>query len=110
MKATEALIAWTPNREPFLGDPTRGQVQVGPLLGKDDPDWTRPFAKTGGAAYTARATMDRWEQIANVFLDFHGLVFEDEIDAKVVHAEFLKIDEYRDQVTDPPHLRALYGK
>ncbi|ODT14627.1 MAG: hypothetical protein ABS35_34065 [Kaistia sp. SCN 65-12] len=107
MKAAEAMIAWTPDREPFLNDPTRGQVRIGALLQRDEADWSRPFAKTGGAAYVARQEIDGWEQIANVFIDFQNLVVDEGIDAKVAHAEFLKIDEYKHTLTNPPLLETF---
>lgn len=108
MKAAEAMIAWTPDREPFLNDPTRGQVRIGALLQRDEADWARPFAKSGGAAYTARRDLEGWEQIANVFIDFQAIVVEDGIDPKLAHAEFLKIDEYKETLANPPLLEAFY--
>ncbi len=97
MKAKDALIAWTP---PQWDRPTRGQIAVGPLLSKEDRDWTTPFAMTGGAAWVDRRKMTGLEAKAAVLVDFHTLVIVHGLDPHVVHRAFLAIDEYRDSI-DP---------
>lgn len=98
MKASEALIAWTPNFDHNADNPTRGQVKVGRLLQKHEADWTAPYQMTGGAAYTARRTLDKWQSIAMVFVDFQTLVVGYGIDPQVAHEAFLAIDEYRQRI------------
>lgn len=97
MKAAQALIAWTPNRDYENDNPTKGKVRVGHLLEKDDPDWTHGYSMTGGAAYTKRREMSGWQQTALVLLDYQRLVHEYGLDPAVVHQAFLNIDEYKAQ-------------
>jgi hypothetical protein len=100
VKAAEALIAWTPAKDWYADRPTSGQVKVGPLLRREsEPDWTAPYAMSGGAAYTVRRDMPEWQQIAMVFIEFHTLVVRDGIDPKVAHEAFLAIDEYRQRIS-----------
>ncbi|MGN6063829.1 hypothetical protein [Brevundimonas diminuta] len=99
MRAIEALIAWTPNRYPFLDEATCGQVRVGPLLGEHESDWTKPYAKTGGACFSERHEMNEWQLIAMTFIDFHTLVVRDGISPQDAHEAFLAIDEYRQRMS-----------
>lgn len=96
MKASEALIAWTPANA--TDDETAGQVKIGPLLRQGQKDWARPFSFTGGAAHVNRRAMTGPEQTLNVFLDFHGMVVRDKIDPQVAHEAFLGIDEYAEAI------------
>lgn len=98
MKASEAMIAWTPNFDHEDDNPTKGQVRVGPLVDADTPDWTQGFTMTGGAAYVARREMPEWQQIAMVFIDWQTLVFGYKVDPEVAHQAFLGIDEYRQRI------------
>jgi hypothetical protein len=91
MKASEALIAWSPA---YSRKATRGQVKVGPLLDENVADWTEPYSFTGGAAFQARRDMKGWQSIARVLIDFHTLVIRDGILPEVAHEAFLAIDEY----------------
>ena len=97
MKAAEALTAWTPAYS-AIRDATRGKVEVGPLLQEGDPDWTRPYAYTGGAAYVSLRTMDEGWRVAMVFIEFHTMVVRDGIDPQVAHRAFLTIDEYAERI------------
>lgn len=98
MRATEAMIAYTPayyNDGPKAA--TRGQVKIGPLLNtaRGDNDWSRPYAFTIGAAELARRKYLTHQSLAQVFIDFHTIVVRDGIDPQVAHQAFLAIDEYR---------------
>ena len=46
MKASKALIAWTPQSWPSDSrkSVTRGKVMIDPLLRDGDGDWTAPYA------------------------------------------------------------------
>lgn len=99
MKANEAMIAWTPNRAPYLDEPTRGEVRVGAMLGEHEADWTKPYAKTGGACFSERHEMNEWQLIAMTFIDFHTLVVRDGISTQDAHEAFLAIDEYRQRMS-----------
>jgi len=99
MRAAEALIAWTPNKDYEADSPTRGQIKVGPLLHHGMADWTLPYRCTGGAAYAHRRSIDGWRQIAMIFIEFNSLVLMHDMDPKVVHEAFLAIDEYRQRIS-----------
>lgn len=97
MKARDALIAWTPARH--TDDPMAGKVKVGPLLRDSDPDWTRPYSSTGGAAFVERRSMTGHTSTMMVFVDFHTLVVGDGLDPNVVHEAFLAIDEFAETIS-----------
>jgi hypothetical protein len=102
MKATEALIAWSPVQPAewnLRRSATEGQVKIGPLLRDGMADWTRPYDFTGGAAYTYWRKLDGWQAIAMVFIEFNTLVVRDGIDPTVAHEAFLAIDEYRQRIS-----------
>jgi hypothetical protein len=96
IKASEALIAWTPAES--WKEATRGQIKVGRLLQEDETDWTRPYAYTGGAAYTRVRDLEGAGSVAQVFVDFHTVTVRDGIDPKAAHAEFLNIEEYAEHI------------
>jgi hypothetical protein len=105
MKACEALIAWSPNYGPEFaaaspGWPkTPGEVAVGPLLKEGDPDWTKQYAFTGGAAEVSRRHLKGDESALMLFIDFHTLVVRDGVDPQKAHKAFLAIDEYRHRMS-----------
>lgn len=97
MKASEALIAWTPV---YCEDsPAAGQIKIGRLLDNMAPDWTSGFKFTGGAAYVERRNLEGWQAIALTFIDFHSIVLRDGIYPQLAHKEFLKIDEYAERMS-----------
>jgi hypothetical protein len=96
MKASEALIAWTPSQ--FKDSPTRGRVQIGTLLRASDPDWTGPFVYTGGAAEVGRRDLIGDRSALKTFIDFATMVVRDGIDPQVAHVAFLSIDEYAQHI------------
>lgn len=85
MKLAECLIAWNANSD---------QIEVGYLL-KGGPDWTKPYRKTGGGAYTEVRELKGTEAGHCVMSEFLGIVLRDKVDLHAAHREFLKIDEYR---------------
>jgi hypothetical protein len=70
-------------------------VRIGPLLGEDDADWTRPYNMTCGAAYMKWREAGPIEIAVKVMLKFHTIVVRDRIDPRIAHEAFLVIDEYR---------------
>jgi hypothetical protein len=66
IKAADALIAWNGSEPSSTFSAPRstpwGSVAVGPLLRDDDPDWTRPYECTGGAAWAGRHKLSDAEQ------------------------------------------------
>lgn len=96
MKHCEALIAWTPVG---FDKKTDGMVAVGHLVGKYEPDWTAPYAYTGGAAYIDVRNMSGNESLAKIFIDFHSMIVRDGIDPQVAHKAFLNIDEYAKHIS-----------
>lgn len=94
MKAAEALIAWTPTgADPHVWGQSIGKIEVG-LVYPHSTAWSKPYAKTVGAAFGARRTMTGWQQVANVLMDFQGIVTGG-IAPDAAHQAFLAIDEYR---------------
>lgn len=98
MKYADALIAWTPGDDNCLlpgQEHTRGTVKVGRLLKTGQPDWTDPYAFTGGAAYTHVRDARGDTALACLFIEFQTIVVRDKIDPAVAHKAFWQIEEYR---------------
>lgn len=96
MKASEALIAWTPPS--WDHKDSAGKVKVGPLLSEGDADWTMPYSHTGGAAYVHRRELTGDRAVMMTFIDYHTLVYGDGMDPKAVHDAFLVIDEFAEHI------------
>jgi hypothetical protein len=103
MKYREALIAWNPDTD---------QIRVGPLLKRGDPDWTEYpiyYDFTGGAAETARRSLEGLEAALAMFIDFNTIVVRDRVPVEAAHREFLKIEEYCQRISpDTPGLPREY--
>ena len=93
MKLMECMIAWDP---PAQGEPLGQRVEVGPW--PDESGWSDAYVSTTGACYVDRHKAEPWQQVAMLFIDFHGLVVGDRMDPQVVHQAFLAIDEYRARI------------
>ncbi len=96
MKASEALIAWTPAH---YGPSDRrtapaGSIKIGYIIGEDERDWSEPYPMTGGAAYAHVRELKGDAAALQLFLDWHAIVVRDGVDPQKAHEEFLKIDEY----------------
>ncbi len=89
ISARQCLIAW----EPYDKDQPQ-KVNVGRLIGDHEGDWSAPFFKTGGAAYTRWRECPEAELTASVFITFNTLVVRDVVPVEQAHAEFCKIKEY----------------
>jgi hypothetical protein len=88
LKYQEALIAWTPKTD---------RIRVGPLLESDEPDWTEHPIRY---AYTGlRKCTDKLRRDMMLFIEFNTIVVRDKIPVEAAHREFLKIDEYRQQIS-----------
>jgi hypothetical protein len=81
------------------GEKTRGQIKIGPLLSKGDPNWPDCYAFTGGAAFIKQRTNKGDTLLAQLFIDFHTIVVRDGIDPLVAHRAFLAIGEYREAMS-----------
>ena len=109
MKASEALIAWTPVQL-HEGEPTRGKVQVGHLIDStDEPDWADLYAYTGGAAYRRTRLLKGAASRAQAFIDFNEIGVGSDIAPEVVHTALLVIDEYREAVLNRDFYRQQPG-
>jgi len=75
---------------------TAGKIEVGERAGNDP--WPRRYSKSGGSVYFRQRDWPGEMQAMQMLVDFQQMVLQDGMDPKVVHAEFLKIDEYRDLV------------
>jgi|ERR1700680_2006143 hypothetical protein len=89
------MVAWNPaNKE---------GIEVGPW--PDQTGWSAPSSEgthperdycfTSGCCHLARHEMTLEPKVMMMFIDFHTCVVRDGIDLFAAHAEFLKIDEYR---------------
>ncbi len=87
----ETIIAFTPIG--FEDRITCGGVKVGKWPDKNG--WSDQYLMTIGACYSERRKMSKHELEKMMFIDFHTLVVKDGFDPKILHQEFLKIDEYR---------------
>ena len=96
MKAAKALVAWTP--VDYKNNPTAGQIKIGPLLREGQPDWSEAYMFSGGASESHRKTMDGWEAVAFVFIEFNTIVARDGIPVEAAHEAFLNIDEYAEYI------------
>ena len=91
MKMMESQFAWNAVER-------GGDIRVGVL--PDLTGWTDRYDCTGGFCYTDRLDMMTEARIAMLFIDFNQLVVGCRLDPQKVHAEFMKIDEYRKMI--PP--------
>lgn len=86
MKLSESLIAWNAGGS---------EIEVGGFVREGDVDWTRPYRKSGGAAYVDVRKLKGVEARHYVMSEFLGIVIRDRVDLDAAHRAFLKIDEYR---------------
>lgn len=91
MKASEAMIAWTPAS--YGHSSAAGQMEVG--LWPDTGRWSHRYVFSAGACMRDSRALKGDAAIAQMMLDFHTAVVRDGIPVDVAHREFLKIDEYR---------------
>jgi hypothetical protein len=85
MKASQALIFWTPRMDVVVTD-----------LADGDPAWGHLYDYNGGAAQTKTRSLRGDAGKLQLFIDFHTLVVRDGIDPRQAHEAFMAIDEYRD--------------
>lgn len=99
MKATAAMIAWTPLGGVVQdeGDAVPGSIAVGEW--PDKTGWSDPYLCTGGACFAGFHSAGQWQQIALTFIAFHTCVVADGIDPQKAHDAFLAIDEYRQRIS-----------
>ncbi len=77
MNAAETLIAWNcadPHFRLRRAAPP-GSIAIGPLQDPGEPDWTEPYANTGGAAYVHRRKLRGLPQQFLVMRDYYALVY-----------------------------------
>ncbi|SDR63363.1 hypothetical protein SAMN05519103_08533 [Rhizobiales bacterium GAS113] len=74
-----------------------GKIKVGPW--PDKTGWSKGFSQTVGACFMKVHRMPKWQQVAQLFLDFHTAVVRDGIDPQAAHEAFLAIDEYRRHIS-----------
>ena len=95
MKASEALIAWTPATSV---QPTRGRIEIRRYVGEDGHllphDWSLPYAELGGAAFVDRRKLGGGASLKRLLAELNTIVNRDGIDPLVAHKAFLAIDEY----------------
>ncbi|NTJ63555.1 hypothetical protein G6M50_37995 [Agrobacterium rhizogenes] len=96
IKAKDAMIAWNGADGRLSGPAPAGAVAVGPLLQKNEVDWTHGYRLTGGAAHTDRRGVSGTGQKFHVMLDWYELVYGYGLHPFVVHTAFLVIEEYQE--------------
>ena len=93
ISACRAIIAW--NSEQRNREAPQGAVGIGPYFGKGEPDWTKPYDCTGGAAYVFRRELSGVEQDFHVMRDFYMLIHDYGLDPRLVHRAFLELEEFQ---------------
>jgi hypothetical protein len=97
MKMSEAAIEWVPS---WWSDPAEGVEPGSVRVARKGRSWWRgaPFwLDVGSPSFPDRDLTDV-ERVLQMFLDFHAMVVRDGIDPQVLHAEMLKVEEYRQQI------------
>ena len=99
MKASNAVIIWTPSNIDSIPPELRGRIEVRAL--QNCRDWTKPpFSRTGGAAFVSVRKMTGLKSELRLFTEFQTIVVRDGIDPQEAHRAFLAIDEYRKLIAD----------
>lgn len=97
MKASEAVIAWSPN--PAFSDTrgahTAGQVKICPRPPRSAADPYAYWVYAGASDENESELAD----VAMVFIHFHTMVVRDGVDPQVAHEAMLAIDEYRERIS-----------
>lgn len=91
MKSSDAMIVWTPDREPFQGA-ARGQIRAVTI---PEPAGTRKLACSVGACddgWKEKTDAQRVDYLERLKAE---IVATDGIPEPVVHDALLQIDEYR---------------
>ncbi len=100
MKASEALIAWTPATwtatERYTAKP--GTIEIRQMGKPGTNHWARIYRMTAGAVYPHVRALKKDAAALQLFLDWQAIVVRDGIDPKLAHEEFLKIDEYAEYI------------
>ena len=98
IKASEAIIAWTPAGADGSFAKTAGTVKVGPLIESGQPVWTLPYMMSAGAAYAYVRGLSGAEAVAQVFITINEIVVRDGIPVEAAHEAFLAIEEYASRI------------
>ena len=98
--AKHAVVAWTPNK-PHIDEyedlrRTKGQIQVGvDSRRRGGLDWTDKFQNWLPLLTASKDVKSAtYKAVLQVYFEFHAIVVRDQIDPKLAHAEFMKINEY----------------
>lgn len=92
MNSKDVMVVWTPNREPFESDGTKGRVAVTTI--PEDPS-TKGYTHSMGACDLGWDEMTDSERFASLRALAKQMIEEDNIEADVVFGELRKIDGFR---------------
>jgi hypothetical protein len=94
MKMSDAVIEWIRSWWSEPEEP-HGSVRVIPKE-RDWSIWRACWLNIGHPLFlSGKRKPTETERVLQMFLDFHAMVVRDGIDPKTLHAEMLKVDEYR---------------
>ena len=88
MRIKDALYAWDAG----------GEIEVGPW--DSDRDWSAKYLNTGGACYSHVQEASDLRSRLILMVEFNHIVTRDKVDPLKAHRAFMKIDEYRDLMSE----------
>jgi hypothetical protein len=94
MKFRECMIAWTPA---YDASGMAGQIEVGPW--PDETGWSKKYSLTAAPALHGAFEASHWQEVAQIFVNFHSAVVRDGVSLVTAHAAFLAIEEYRHSIS-----------
>ncbi len=92
MKASHAIVAWTPSHA--LGSGTRGQVRVGQWVPRTAPHWALAYSNLAGATTGGRRSLSEADALKALTRDYVELR-ADGIPADAINAAFAVIDGWK---------------
>lgn len=92
MKAIEAMIVWTPNREPYRKTPMRGKIAVTKIPESAE---IREYPMSVGACDLSWQEADDEGRIIMMQRYFTEMIHRDFLDEDEVYSALSEIDEFR---------------
>jgi len=102
MKATESVVAWTPNTKTFSDSEVQGQLRLydqDVVTAQYGPDFPRPYAKWQSVVGPKGRPGDTEWNTMLMFATFRNLIVEELIDPKLVDEVFWELEEYGKALT-----------
>ena len=92
MKSVEAMVLWTPDREPFLQARSRGQIAVVTI---PEPSSTQEYMCSTGASDEGWSQKNDMQRVNDLEKLRDMIVKDDNIPYATVHAAMQVVDEYK---------------